>query len=59
MKSIRLRDNNITAQGCVYLQEALKDSYTIEELVRKKNDFRNKNFDFLRIFQKIGLEQKD
>jgi hypothetical protein len=35
MKSIRLSANNITAQGCVYLQETLKDSYTIEELVRK------------------------
>jgi len=36
MKSIHLRNNNITAQGCVYLQEALKDSYTIEELVIEK-----------------------
>ncbi len=33
MKCICLRNNNITAQGCVYLQEALKDSYTIEGLV--------------------------
>ncbi len=36
MKCMRLRDNNINAQGCVYLQEGLKDSYTIEELVRKE-----------------------
>ena len=38
MKCIRLNGNNITAQGCVYLQETLKDSYTIEELVRR-NDY--------------------
>jgi len=30
-----LSNNNITAQGCVYLQEALKDSYSIEEIVRE------------------------
>ncbi len=39
MKYICLSNNNITAQGCVYLQEALKDSYSIEEIVRKKEIF--------------------
>ncbi|CAF1260653.1 unnamed protein product [Adineta ricciae] len=37
MKRIRLSANNITAQGCAYLQETLKDSYTIEELDISKN----------------------
>ena len=37
MKSLHLRNNHITAQGCVYLQEVLKDSYSIEDLVCQMN----------------------
>ncbi len=55
-----MSNNNITAQGCVYLQEALKDSYSIEEIVReiKKKIIWKEKFSF-RIFQKIQFEQQE
>ncbi|CAF0870156.1 unnamed protein product [Adineta steineri] len=47
IKSIRLRSNNITSQGCVYLQETLKDSYTIEELDISKNPIKTDGLEIL------------
>ncbi|UJR33358.1 hypothetical protein I4U23_020806 [Adineta vaga] len=47
MKHIRLSANNISAQGCVYLQETLKDSYTIEELDISRNAIRTEGLEIL------------
>ncbi|CAF2043424.1 unnamed protein product [Rotaria magnacalcarata] len=47
MKYIRLSANNITAQGCAYLQETLKDNYKIEELDISKNPIRTEGIEIL------------
>ncbi|CAF3346412.1 unnamed protein product [Rotaria sp. Silwood1] len=47
MKCIRLSSNNITAQGCVYLQETLKDNYKIEELDISKNPIKTEGIEIL------------
>ena len=58
LKAIRLSANNITDQGCAYLQEALKDSYTIEELVRSRVEETVRSHDPSRMYRRIRFERK-
>ena len=58
LKAIRLSENNITDQGCAYLQEALKDSYTVEELVRASVKENGRVHSPSRMYPRMRFERK-